>query len=174
MMPKMSPHPACHTLSGVMVSIQGRGVLIRGDSGMGKSSLGLALINEGHQLVADDVIEVTSEGDTLYAHCPNMLIGLLHTRELGTIDISTLFGATAVLESSSIQYVVDLSNEPFSAELEGQQRAVDILGITLPSVQLSTINPAPLTMRLHTWLKMQQHQDANEILKRRQQAQMQQ
>jgi HPr kinase/phosphorylase len=169
------PHaPECESLYGVMVSIHGVGVLIRGESGMGKSSLALALITEGHQLVADDIIELSVDGNTLYAHCPNMLKGLLHTRELGTIDITTLFGRTAVLESAAIQYVVDLSNEPFTAELEGQQRFVTLKNITLPCVQLSTLNPAPLTTRLKTWLKMQQHQDANEVLKRRQQAQMQQ
>lgn len=170
----MTSHLQTESRYGVMVCIHGQGVLITGRPAVGKSSLALALVAEGHQLVADDVIEVSFSDNTLFGHCPNMLKGLLHTRELGTIDIEKLFGISAVVESAPLQYVVELSDEAIAAELEGQQLTTAIMQQELPLLKLSPANPASVIMRLLTWLKMQQHDNASLKLKRRQQSQMQQ
>jgi HPr kinase/phosphorylase len=158
---------------GVMVCIHGQGVLITGKPGTGKSSLALELVSQGHQLVADDVIEVSFSDNILFGHCPNMLMGLLHTRELGTIDIEALYGKPAIVESSPIQFVVELSDEEQDPSLEGRLQTTSILGTTLPLLTLSVTNPASVKTRLQTWLKLLQNADASEELKRRQQAQMQ-
>lgn len=168
----MIPHPETETRHGVMVCIHGQGILITGKPAIGKSSLALALIAEGYQLVADDVIEVSSSDNTLFGHCPNMLKGILHTRELGTIDIEKLFGISAWVESAPLQYVVELSNDPIPADIEGLKQSTEIMQHTLPLLKLSPSNPASIATRLLTWLKMQQHEDASLKLKRRQQAQM--
>lgn len=168
----MSAHSEPQTRHGVMVCIHGQGVLITGEAAIGKSSLALALIADGHQLVADDVIEVSDSEDSLFGHCPNMLKGLLHTRELGTIDIEKLFGVSAWVESAPLQCVVELSNAPIPAEIEGQQLTTTIMQRSLPLLKLSPNNPASMMTRLLTWLKMQQHDSAGLKLKRRQQAQM--
>lgn len=168
----MSAHSEPQTRHGVMVCIHGQGVLITGAPAIGKSSLALQLIAEGHQLVADDVIEVSHSDDSLFAHCPNMLKGLLHTRELGTIDIEKLFGVSAWVESAPLQYVVELSDAAIPADIEGQQLNTDIMQRSLPLLKLSPHNPASAVTRLLTWLKMQQHDSASLKLKRRQQAQM--
>lgn len=158
---------------GVMICIHGQGILITGKPAIGKSSLALALVAEGYQLVADDVIEVSNSDNTLFGHCPNMLRGLLHTRELGTIDIEKLFGISAWVESAPLQYVVELSNEPIPAEIEGMKQTTQIMQQSLPLLKLSPNNPASIATRILTWLKMQHHDDASLKLKRRQQAQVQ-
>ncbi|HEC73574.1 MAG TPA: serine kinase [Methylophaga aminisulfidivorans] len=161
---------------GVMVVINGSGILITGEAGIGKSSLALALISEGHQLVADDVVELNKEENHLYATCPAMLKGLLNTRELGTINIESVFGDDQLLDSSEINYHLVLSNvQPSEVELEGQKSHSSILGVTVPKLVLTLNNPASISIRLNAWLDMQQaNDDADTLLKRRQQQQMQQ
>jgi HPr kinase/phosphorylase len=162
---------SCH---GVMVSIDGQGVLITGLPASGKSSLALALVDAGHQLVADDVIEVSRSENQLYGHCPNMLKGLLHTRELGTMDIEKLYGRDAVLESAPLQYVVELSDQPIPEAIEGQRHYTRLMKERLPLLKLNPNNPASVMSRLLVWLKLQHQSDASLEIKRRQQAQMQQ
>lgn len=157
-----------------MVCIHGQGVLITGQPGIGKSSLALALVAEGHQLVADDVIEVSNSDGQLYGHCPNMLMGLLNSRELGTLDIGKLYGVSVTVESAPLQYVVELNSDIETRELEGRQQTLKIMEVEIPMIKLSLNNPASAMTRLLTWLKMQHQADANLELKRRQQAQMQQ
>ncbi len=170
----MLKHSPTQSRHGVMVCIDGQGVLITGKPGIGKSSLALALVADGHQLVADDVIEISQSEYSLFGHCPSMLKGLLHTRELGTLDIEALFGNEAIVESAPLQYLVELHDDKTDSRLEGSEQQLDIMQIPLPLLKLSVLNTAPAVTRLLTWLKMQQHHDANQTLKRRQQAEMQQ
>lgn len=169
----MTAHWQTESQYGVMVCINGQGVLITGKPGIGKSSLALALVADGQQLVADDVIEVSRSDEQLYAHCPNMLKGLLNSRELGTVDIEQLFGQEALVESTPLQYVVELVDAKQQPRLEGQQFHTKIMQTDLPLLKLSVDNPASVITRLLTWLKMQEYADANLELKRRQQADMQ-
>ena len=97
------------TLHGVMMDVLGLGVLITGESGLGKSELGLELISRGHGLVADDVVEVERIGPwTLETRCPPMLHGLLEVRGLGLLDIKTVFGETAVRRKMRLKLIVHL------------------------------------------------------------------
>ena len=84
----LAPHATSH---GVFMDVLGMGVLISGDSGLGKSELALELISRGHGLVADDVVEIRRVGapDTLEGRCPPLLQGLLEVRGLGLLDIKT-------------------------------------------------------------------------------------
>lgn len=161
---------------GVMVCVNGSGILISGPPGIGKSSLALQLIVEGHQLVADDVIALTIENNQLIGRSPSMLNSLLNTRELGTINIKHQFGPAHVADFVPLHYQLILHQTlTMDSHLEGNQTNKTILGIKIPTLHLSLSNPVPVIVRLLTWLNMQQStNNANEQLKYRQQQQVQQ
>lgn len=161
---------------GVMVCIHGNGILITGQAGVGKSSLALELIRQGHPLIADDVVDLVKANTRLTAYCPKLLKGLLHTRELGTLNIEQQFGKQAVLASCSLDFVIELrAVNTQASSLEAYQAATDIMQLAIPTLCLSVANPASITSRLLTWLEMQQSEDnANQLLKQRQQHDMHQ
>ena len=103
----MAPTTAVH---GVLVDIYGVGVLITGQSGVGKSETALALIKRGHQLVADDCVEIRQEDENLLVgSAPELLEQLLEIRGLGIINVMTLFGAGAVRTSKKITLSIHLN-----------------------------------------------------------------
>ncbi len=98
------------TLHGVLMDVLGLGILITGESGLGKSELGLELVSRGHGLVADDVVEITRVAPrTLEGRCPPLLKNLLEIRGLGLLDIKTIFGETAVRPKMNIKLLLHLA-----------------------------------------------------------------
>jgi len=96
-------------LHGVCMDVLGLGVLITGESGVGKSELGLELISRGHGLVADDVVTITHiPPSTLECRCPPMLKDFLEVRGLGVLNIRTIFGETAVRPKMNLRLIVHL------------------------------------------------------------------
>ena len=96
-------------LHAVMMDVLGMGVLITGDSGVGKSELALELISRGHGLVADDIVEIARVApNTLEAHCPPLLRDFLEVRGLGVLNIRTVFGETACRRKMNLKLVVNL------------------------------------------------------------------
>ncbi|SDY32434.1 HPr(Ser) kinase/phosphatase [Nitrosomonas sp. Nm33] len=94
---------------GVLLDVLGMGVLITGDSGVGKSELALELISRGHGLVADDVVELRRIGpETLEGSCPPILRDYLEVRGLGMLNIRTIFGETAVRRRKNMKLIVHL------------------------------------------------------------------
>lgn len=92
---------------GVFMEVQGMGVLITGDSAVGKSELALELITRGHRLIADDVVEFYQVApDTLEGRCPAMLQDFLEVRGLGVLNIRALFGETAVKLKKNLKLIV--------------------------------------------------------------------
>jgi HPr kinase/phosphorylase len=122
---------------GVCMDVLGLGVLITGDSGVGKSELALELISRGHGLVADDVVEVSRiAASTLECRCPPMLKDFLEVRGLGMLDIRTIFGETAVRPKMNLRLVVQL-DRPGTSESERlplHELSEDILGIPIRKV----------------------------------------
>ncbi|MDY0408876.1 HPr(Ser) kinase/phosphatase [Virgibacillus soli] len=105
---KFAPFTAIH---GVLVDIYGVGVLITGQSGVGKSETALELVKRGHRLVADDSVEIRQEDyDTLIGNSPPLIEHLLEIRGLGIINVMTLFGAGAVRNFKKISYIINLEN----------------------------------------------------------------
>ncbi len=97
------------SLHGVLLDVLGLGVLITGESGVGKSELALELISRGHGLVADDVVELRRIApETLEGNCPPMLRNFLEVRGLGVLDIRTIFGETAVRRRKNMKLIVHL------------------------------------------------------------------
>lgn len=106
-------------LHAVMMDVLGMGVLITGDSGVGKSELALELISRGHGLVADDIVEIARVSpNTLEARCPPLLRDFLEVRGLGVLNIRTVFGETACRRKMKLKLVVNL--------LRPQKGAVEI------------------------------------------------
>ena len=97
------------TLHGVFLDVLGMGVLITGESGVGKSELGLELISRGNGLVADDVVEFyRTAPETLEGRCPPLLKDFLEVRGLGVLNIRTIFGETAVRPRMNLKLIVHL------------------------------------------------------------------
>ena len=99
------------SVHGVLVDIYGMGVLIQGDSGIGKSETGLELVKRGHRLVADDRVDIYAKDEvTLWGEPAEILRHLLEIRGVGIIDVMSLYGASAVKDSSQVQIAVYLEN----------------------------------------------------------------
>jgi HPr kinase/phosphorylase len=127
------------TMHGVLMDVLGMGVLIAGESGLGKSELGLELISRGHGLVADDVVEVTRIGPTtLEGRCPPLLQGLLEVRGLGLLDIKTVFGETAVRRKMRLKLIVHLvrrsTHEDEYERLPLEDMSQEVLGLQVRKV----------------------------------------
>jgi len=131
------------TLHGVFMEIYSIGVLITGDSGLGKSELALELLNRGHRLVADDAPEFTQIApDVLDGNCPELLQDLLEVRGLGIMNIRQMFGDTAVKRNKYLRLIVHLvrpgdNNDPEGlARLTGETAARPVLGLDVPVFDL--------------------------------------
>ena len=112
------------TLHGVLVDVYGMGVLITGESGVGKSAAALELVRRGRQLVADDVVEICSITENrLIGEAPEMVRHLMEIRGIGIIDIKAMYGISAVLTSKTIDLIIHL--EPWK-----EKKAYDRLGLT--------------------------------------------
>ncbi|WP_155286199.1 HPr(Ser) kinase/phosphatase [Lacticaseibacillus zhaodongensis] len=99
------------SIHGVLVDLFGLGVLITGDSGIGKSETALELIQRGHRLIADDRVDVYQQDEqTVIGEAPAILSHMLEVRGIGIIDVMDLFGAGAVRQSTSISLIVHLAN----------------------------------------------------------------
>ncbi|WP_397474649.1 HPr(Ser) kinase/phosphatase [Pusillimonas sp.] len=127
------------TVHGVFMDVLGLGVLIMGDSGLGKSELALELISRGHGLVADDAVELSRIAPNLIdGHCPPLLQNLLEVRGLGLLDIRTIFGETSVRRKMKLKLIVQLVrlNADAFERLPVQDLTQDILGIPIRRVML--------------------------------------
>src|SRR3954463_15970263 len=126
---------------GVFMDVLGIGVLITGESGVGKSELAPELISRGHGLVADDVVEISRiAAGTLEGRCPPMLTDFLEVRGLGVLNIRTIFGETAVRRKMKLRLLAHLARPQPGGGRDPSERLPlaelneDILGVTVPQV----------------------------------------
>ena len=99
------------SIHGVLVDVYGEGVLITGESGIGKSEAALELIKRGHRLVSDDVVEIRKVSDeTLVGSAPDITRHFIELRGIGIIDVKTLFGVEAVKNTQAIDMVINLED----------------------------------------------------------------
>lgn len=105
---KLAP---CISVHGVLVDVYGEGVLITGESGIGKSEAALELIKRGHRLVSDDVVEIRKvSDDTLVGSAPDITRHFIELRGIGIIDVKTLFGVSSVMDTTNINLVIRLED----------------------------------------------------------------
>jgi len=130
----------CTSLHGVLMEIYDVGTLILGESGIGKSECALDLVDRGHRLVADDLVELRRGGERLVGTPHEMLRGMMEVRGLGVMNVRQLFGLTAVLPSIHVDQVVKLQSWA-RGKGEGERLGLDeetqeILGVTLPLLRI--------------------------------------
>jgi HPr kinase/phosphorylase len=136
----LSKHFADRTsMHGVFMDILGMGVMITGESGLGKSELGLELISRGHGLVADDAVDLYRINQTtIEGRCPDLLQNLLEVRGIGLLDIKAIFGETAVRRKMRLKLIVHLvRRETLERDYERipyEPLMQDILGIPVRKV----------------------------------------
>ncbi len=126
------------TTHGVLVDVFGVGVLIHGKSGVGKSEIVLDLVEKGHRLVSDDVVEIRKNTPmTLMGTSPESIRYHMEIRGLGIINIKDLFGVTSIRDRKKIEVIVELEQWDEKKEYDRvgiDERSVEILGVTVPKV----------------------------------------
>jgi HPr kinase/phosphorylase len=151
---------------GVFIDVLGLGVLITGESGVGKSELALELISRGHGLVADDVVEVSRiAAGTLEGRCPPMLKDFLEVRGLGLLNIRTIFGETAVRRKLKLRLIAHLERPQPGGRDPGErlpliEQTEEILGVNVRRVSIPVAAGRNLAVLVEAAVR-------NEILKLR-------
>jgi HPr kinase/phosphorylase len=167
------------SIHGVFMDVFGMGVLITGDSGIGKSELALELVSRGHGLVADDVVELARIAPTtIEGRCPGMLRDYLEVRGLGLLNIRTIFGETAARRKMKLKLVVHLqrySTGDDSERLPLDSQAQEILGIPVRKVVFHVAPGRNLAVLLEAAvrnciLQLRGIDSMNEFINRQQQA----
>ncbi|MBI4161011.1 MAG: HPr(Ser) kinase/phosphatase [Acidobacteria bacterium] len=146
-----------------LVDLFGLGVLILGDSGVGKSELALELVARGHRLVADDVVEIHRHGDTLTGSAPDLARYHMELRGIGIINIKDLFGVAAVRLRKDVELVVQL--DPWQEgkaydRLGLDEKRYQVLGMVLPFIEMPVAPGRNLAILLEVAAR-------NELLKRK-------
>lgn len=116
---KLAPETRLH---GVLVDVYGIGILITGESGIGKSETALELIKRGHRLVADDAVDIKEIGGILIGKAPYITRGMMEVRGMGIIDVPALYGLSSILSKKTIDLIINL-------ELWHSEKDYDRLGI---------------------------------------------
>ena len=128
------------TLHGVFMEVLGTGVLITGDSSIGKSELALELLTRGHRLIADDATEFSRVApDTLLGTCPEMLRDFLEVRGLGILNVRAMFGASAIKQHRNLRLIVvlqDIEDAIQMDRLHGSRQIRKIQDVDIPEVTL--------------------------------------
>ena len=126
------------TRHGVLVEIYGEGILIFGDSGIGKSEAAVELVKRGHRLVADDAVEIKRISPTqLVGGAPDVLRHYIELRGIGVINVAKLFGMGAVKDSSNIDLIINIvpwQDGEIYDRLGLESQYADILGVKIPSI----------------------------------------
>ena len=127
------------TRHGVLLDVNGEGILIVGDSGIGKSETAIELVKRGHRLVADDAVEIRRVSDQLIGRAPELIRHYIELRGIGVIDLQQLFGMGAVKLETQIDLVVRMERwqeDKFYDRLGLDEQKMNILGVELPMVTI--------------------------------------
>jgi HPr kinase/phosphorylase len=123
-----------------LMDVYGVGILLMGDSGVGKSETALELVKRNHRLVADDVVEIIKLSDNqLIGQSPEVIRHMMEIRGLGIIDVRTLYGIGAVLVEKSIELAVNLElGDPMNVDRLGlSEQYITLLGVKIPVITIS-------------------------------------
>ena len=131
------------TRHGVLVEVYGEGILLIGDSGIGKSETAVELLKRGHRLIADDAVEIKRIGaNTLVGTAPELIRNYIELRGIGIINVAKLFGMGAVRDQNEINLVVNIvpwNTQEAYDRLGLEEKTMEILGVRIP------LNTIPIT-----------------------------
>ncbi len=134
---ELAPRTSLH---GVLIEVYGEGILILGESGVGKSETALEVVKRGHRLIADDLVEVRRVSEkTLLGRAPEIIRHLIEIRGLGILDVKELYGVSSVKMQENVNFVINLElwDENKSYERLGiNEESTEILGIDVPSITI--------------------------------------
>lgn len=141
---RMAPTVSMH---GVMMNIYGVGVMLTGQSGIGKSELALDLIKRGHILVADDRVDVKRVHNQVVAEAPDVIKGMLEIRGLGIVDVELLFGGAAVLDKTELSLIIKLSRfqDTDFNRVGNDEVTTDVIGIDIPTIEIPVSDGRPIS-----------------------------
>jgi len=135
--PEVAPRITMH---GVLVEVYGIGLLLTGESGVGKSEAAIELLKRGHRLIADDAVEIKAiDINVVEGTAPELIRHYVELRGIGVVDVRLIFGVGAVKENQVINLVVNLEHWKVSAEYDRlgiAENTVDILGVKIPTVTI--------------------------------------
>lgn len=133
---KLAPETRLH---GVLIDVYGIGILITGESGIGKSETALELIKRGHRLVTDDAVDIKEIDGELIGTSPRITIGMLEVRGIGIIDISSLYGLSSILQSKTINLVMHFEHWKDDGDYDRlgiNNETQDILGVKVKRLRV--------------------------------------
>ena len=127
-------------MHGVLVEVYGEGILLLGESGVGKSEAAMELVKRGHRLVADDAVEIKRVSNkSLVGSAPEIIRHFIELRGIGIVDVKRLFGMGAVKDTENIDLVINLENWQQGKAYDRlgiDNEITDILGIKVPSLTI--------------------------------------
>ena len=134
---ELAPRVSMH---GVLVEVNGEGILILGESGVGKSETALEIVKRGHRLIADDQVEIRKISETtLVGKAPEVIRHLIEIRGIGILDVKELYGVSSVKPQENIDFIINLEpwDEKKTYDRMGlTEETTDILGIKVPSLTI--------------------------------------
>ncbi len=134
---ELAPRASLH---GVLIEVYGEGILILGESGVGKSETALEVVKRGHRLIADDLVEVRRVSDTtLLGRAPEIIRYLIEIRGIGILDVKELYGVSSVKMQENVNFVINLElwdEQKHYERLGIKEEETDILGIKVPSITI--------------------------------------
>ncbi len=143
---KTAPSDSYH---GVMLNIYGKGVMLTGKSGIGKSEIALQLIKMGHIMVADDLVEITRVHNQLICTAPEILKRQLEVRGIGVIDVNLMFGGSAFMDKCSLDFIIKLvsyEEQLDNDRLNPTQKREKILGMEVPLLEIPVAEGKPMSV----------------------------
>ncbi len=128
------------TRHGVLVEVYGEGLLLMGESGIGKSETAAELLKRGHRLIADDAVRLRRVADnTLMGDAPELIQNYIEIRGIGVINVAKLFGMASIKKETAVNLVINIvpwSNEQVFDRLGLEEQCVDLLGIKIPAITI--------------------------------------
>lgn len=145
------------TVHGVFLNVFDVGTLLIGESGVGKSECALELLSRGHELVADDAVNIQRTGDLLYGESSELLSGLLEIRGIGIVDVRQMFGPASVGQRQAVELCIEFQDRDADDEddrIAAGMQEFELLGVRVSKFVFAVGHGRPLALLVETAVKL--------------------